>query len=151
MLHSCGHHSIDEHFEGKSQEIRQIFDALVRAVRRFGRVHVYAQKTRIVFQTRGRFVAITPRKRHLGGHIWLKRPRSHPLVFRIESLLDRDFVHHFRLTHVEEVDESFCDLIREAYSVGSQDFDEGCEAPSLFRAVGIIHANEGRPRRTART
>jgi hypothetical protein len=123
MSHSCGHHTIDEHFVGKTPEIRHIFEALVRAVRRFGRVHVYAQKSRIVFQTRGRFVAITPRKHYLGGHIWLKRPRSHPLVFRIESLLDRDFGHNFRLTHGEDLDESFCDLLREAYSVGSQVFD----------------------------
>jgi hypothetical protein len=123
MSHSCGHHSIDEHFVGKPPEIRQIFEALVCAVHRFGRVQVYAQKTRIVFQTRGRFVAITPRKHHLGGHIWLKRRRAHPLVYRIESLLDRDFVHNFRLVHVEDLDEGFCDLLREAYSVGSQGFE----------------------------
>jgi uncharacterized protein DUF5655 len=123
MSHSCGHHSIDEHFVGKPPEIREIFEAMVRAVHRFGRVHVYAQKSRIVFQTRGRFVAITPRKHHLGGHIWLKRRQAHPLVYRIESLLDRDFVHNFRLVHVEDLDEGFCDLLREAYSVGSQDFE----------------------------
>ena len=122
MSHSCGRYSIDEHFVDKPSEIRDIFDALLRVVRRFGRVHVYAQKSRIVFQTRGRFVSITPRKSHLGGHIWLKRPRTHPLVFRIESLLDRDFVHNFRLTKRDDLDESFCDLLREAYSVGSQAF-----------------------------
>ena len=127
MSHSCGHHSIDEHFVGKPPEIRQIFDALVSAVRRFGQVHVYAQKTRIVFQTRGRFVAITPRKSHLGGHIWLKRRRDHPLFFRIESLLDRDFVHNFRLAHVQDIDEGFRDLLSEAYSVGSQEFDAAGE------------------------
>jgi hypothetical protein len=128
MPHSCGHHSIEEHFADKPSEIREIFDALVLAVRRFGRVHVYAQKSRIVFQTRGRFVSITPRKSHLGGHIWLKRPRTHPLVFRIESLLDRDFVHNFRLTGRNDLDESFCDLLREAYAVGSQDFRNGGES-----------------------
>lgn len=68
-------------------------------------------------------MAITPRKHHLGGHIWLKRRRAHPLVYRIESLLDRDFVHNFRLAHVGDLDEDFCDLLREAYSVGSQNFD----------------------------
>ena len=123
MSHSCGHLTIDEHFEGKSPQIRELFEDLARAVRRFGRVHVYAQKTRIVFQTRGRFVAVTPRKSHLGGHIWLKRPRPHPLVHRIDNLLDRDFVHNFRLTRREELDEGFCDLLREAYSVGKQEFD----------------------------
>ena len=123
MSHSCGHHAIDQHFEGKSPEIRKLFEALVRAVRRFGRVHVYAQKTRIVFQTRGRFVAVIPRKHHLGGHIWLKRPRSHPLVYRIDPLLGRDFVHNFRLTRRADLDADFCDLLREAYSVGAQEFD----------------------------
>ena len=128
MSHSCGHHTIDEHFEGKSPQIRELFEALVRAVRRCGRVHIYAQKTRIVFQTRGRFVAVTPRKHHLGGHIWLKRPRVHQLVHRIDPLLDRDFVHNFRLTRCEELDEGFCALLREAYAVGKQEFEERGES-----------------------
>jgi hypothetical protein len=123
MSHSCGHHTIEEHFEDKSPHIRELFEALVRVVRRLGPVHVYAQKTRIVFQTRGRFVSVTPRKRYLGGHIWLKRPRTHPLVHRIDSLLDRDFVHNFRLTRIEDMDESFCELLREGYLVGEQEFD----------------------------
>ena len=123
MSHSCGQHTIDEHFEGKSPQIREIFETLVLAVRAVGPVHIYAQKTRIVFQNRGRFVAVTPRKSHLGGHIWLKRRRSHPLIHRIDALLDRDFVHNFRLTQREDVDERFCDLLREAYSVGEQEFD----------------------------
>jgi len=122
MSHSCGHHTIEEHFAGKRPEIRDVFDALVRQVRKIGPVHVYAQKTRIVFQTRGRFVAVTPRKSHLGGHLWLKRSRPHPLIHRIDDL-GRDFVHNFRLTRREELDDGFCDLLREAYLVGKQDFD----------------------------
>jgi hypothetical protein len=45
------------------------------------------------------------------------------LIHRIDALLDRDFVHNFRLTRSEDVDERFCDLLREAYSVGEQEFD----------------------------
>jgi hypothetical protein len=122
MSHSCGHHTIDEHFEGKAVEIRRLFAALSRAVRRCGKVHVYAQKSRIVFQTRGRFVAVTPRKQYLGGHIWLKRRRTHPCIHRVDSLLDRDFVHNFRITTIQDLDEEFCDLLREAYAVGGQEF-----------------------------
>jgi len=121
MSHSCGAHTIEEHFHDKSPEIRELFDALVVAVRNIGPVHVYAQKTRIVFQTRGRFVAVIPRKSHLGGHLWLKRSRYHPLFHRIDPL-GRDFVHNFRLMRREDLDQSFCDLLREAYSVGSQEF-----------------------------
>jgi predicted RNA-binding Zn-ribbon protein involved in translation (DUF1610 family) len=122
MSHSCGRHTIEEHFNNKSPVIRGVFDELVRAVRRIGPVHIYAQKTRIVFQTRGRFVAVTPRKSHLGGHLWLKRPRSHPLIHRIDRL-GRDFVHNFRLKFLEDLDTSFCDLLGEAYAVGNQEFD----------------------------
>jgi hypothetical protein len=119
--HSCGHHTIDEHFQGKSPGVRALFDALLDAARERGPVHAYAQKTRIVFQTRARFVAVSPRRRHLAGHLWLKRPRPHRRVYRIEPLLDRDFVHHFRLTSTADLDESFRDLLREAYDVGSQE------------------------------
>lgn len=92
----------------------------MQAVRRVGRVHAYAQKTRIVLQTRARFVA-TPRRAYLGGHIWLKRRRPYPLVHRIDALLSRDFVHNFRIARREEMDEPFCELLGEAYSVGRQE------------------------------
>jgi len=123
MSHSCGSHSIDEHFADKPPEVRRLFDMLLREARRSGPVHVYAQKTRIVFQTRGRFVAITPRRQYLGGHLWLKRRRGHPIIHRIESLADRDFIHNFRLQRAEEIDDEFRDLLREAYLVGQQEFD----------------------------
>jgi hypothetical protein len=121
MSHSCGHYSIDRHFLGCDAHVRELFDALLEAVRAIGPVHAYAQKTRIVFQTRGRFVSITPRKHHLAGHLWLKRRRRHPLVHRIESLLDRDFVHSFRITAASQIDPAFRRLLAEAYSVGSQE------------------------------
>jgi hypothetical protein len=121
MSHSCGHYTIEAHFEGTDACVREIFDALLAAARAVGPVHVCAQKSRIVFQTRCRFVAITPRKRHLAGHLWLKRPRPHPRVHRIESLRDRDFVHNFRLTSAGQIDGGFRELLEEAYTVGSQE------------------------------
>jgi len=44
------------------------------------------------------------------------------LIHRIDDL-GRDFVHNFRITQREELDASFYDLLREAYSVGKQEFD----------------------------
>ena len=123
MSHSCGRHSIEGHFVGKDPAVRDVFEALLREARRFGPVNVYAQKTRIVFQTRARFVSITPRQRTLAGHLWLKRRREHPAIHRVEALLDRDFIHNFRLTSAADLDAAFRDLLREAYDVGSQRFE----------------------------
>jgi hypothetical protein len=125
MSHSCGAFTIDSHFQDKDPIVRELFEALVAAARRFGDVHVYAQKTRIVFQTRGRFVSLTPRKSSMAGHLWLKKKRSHPTIHRIESLADRDFVHNFRLERLDQIDRAFRELMKEAYAVGSQDFRSG--------------------------
>jgi hypothetical protein len=122
MSHSCGEHRIDDHFRGKDTSVRHLFDSLLAATRRFGELHVYAQKTRIVFQNRGRFVSVTPRRHFLAGHIWLKRRRAHPTIYRIESLLDKDFVHNFRIHDDGEIDDAFCDLLEEGYAVGNQEF-----------------------------
>jgi hypothetical protein len=39
----------------------------------------------------------------------------------IESILDRDFTHSFRLTDASQLDDELMALVREAYAVGSQD------------------------------
>lgn len=121
MSHSCGTHTIDEHFVGKKPAVRETFDALVDAATSFGPVHVYAQKTRIVFQTRSRFVAVMPRKNYLSGHLWLKARQSHPLVHNIVSLRDRDFLHNFRLATPTQIDSTFRDLLHQAFLVGCQE------------------------------
>ena len=101
--HSCGNYSLDAHFSGKEPTVRQIFDALVEQVEQFGPVTVYAQKTRIVFQVRTRFVAIFTRKRWLIVQIRLKRQAEHPLLQRVERYTYRDFGHLIRLQQPEEV------------------------------------------------
>lgn len=119
-FHSCGIFSIDDHFAGKDLIVHHIFDALKTAVERFGPVTVYAQKTRIVFQVRTRFVAVVPRKKWLTGHIWLKKESSHPRIYRIEMFTFRDFGHQFRLHTPDDIDDAFTKLLHEAYALASR-------------------------------
>jgi hypothetical protein len=104
---------------GKELVVRQIFEGLTAAVEQFGSVTVYAQKTRIVFQVRTRFVAVMPRKQWLTGQFWLKRQAEHPRIYRVEMFIYRDFGHMFRLHKPEDMDESFLKLLHEAYALGS--------------------------------
>lgn len=120
MWHSCGRYRISDHFAGADAIVRKLYREIRKVIVAFGGVTAYAQKTRIVFQTRGRFVALFPRKRWLDGHVWLKRKAIDPRFNRIESLADRDFVHHFRLTDPVQIDAVFVSYLREAYDVGSQ-------------------------------
>jgi hypothetical protein len=120
MSHSCGVHDLEEHFRGKPPEVRRLFDTLVDAVRAFGPFKVEAQKTRIVFQVRVRFVAAVPQKTGLRGHFWLTRPAPGAPVTRIEKLPPRNYVHHFRIKGPDEIDASLRERLGEAYGVGEQ-------------------------------
>ena len=98
----------------------KIFNRYLAPVKKCGPVTVYAQKTRIIFQVRGRFAGAVIKKNWVEGGVWLKRKAEHPRFFRIESPTPRDHIHRFRLVKLEDIDEELAAFIREAYAVGHQ-------------------------------
>jgi Domain of unknown function (DUF5655) len=118
LWHSCSRHRVTEHFTGKDPIVKSLFRELRRRIQSFGTVTVYAQKTRIVFQVQVRFVSVQARKHWLDGTIWLTQSYSNPNVRRIEILMPRAHLHHFRLSDVSQIDENFVALLRESYLVG---------------------------------
>jgi len=120
LWHSCSQVDLDDHFVDKDPLARALFDDLAAAIQSFGPVEIYAQKTRIVFTVRVRFVAVTPKKHWLDGHVWLKRRADSPHFRRVELLPPTNYIHHFRLTGSPQLDPEFIALLRESYAVGCQ-------------------------------
>jgi hypothetical protein len=118
--HSCGRHDLKTHFDGKPAEVRAIFDAVLKAIRRNGPVTVLPEKTRIAFHVRMSFAQLTPRVRWVEGHVVLARRLEHPRFRRIDTISPRNHVHHFRLSSLSDVDEAVKDWLTEAYAVGQQ-------------------------------
>jgi hypothetical protein len=118
--HFCGRHDLETHFEGKPAEIRAIFDAVLKAIRRCGTVTVLPEKTRIAFQVRMSFAQLTPRLRWVDGHVVLARRMEHRRIRRIDTISPRNHVHHFRLSSLSEVDGEVAGWLAEAYEVGQQ-------------------------------
>jgi Domain of unknown function (DUF5655) len=108
------------HFEGKPPEVRAIYDAVLKAVRRCGPVKVLPEKTRIAFQVRMSFAQLTTRSKWVDGHVVLARRFEQPRFRKIESISARNHVHHFRLMSAAEVDEEVEEWLMEAYAVGEQ-------------------------------
>ena len=86
-----------------------------------GPATVYAQKTRIVFQTRARFAGVIVRKNRIEVGLWLKRRREHERLYRIEFYPPSDYVHRIRLAHLSEIDRGLASFVKEAYKVGRQE------------------------------
>ena len=118
--HACGRWTLDRHFEGRSEVVREIYDRFLAMLERFGPVTVLPEKTRIAFQGRMSFAQLTVRREWALGHLVLARRVNDPLFTKVESFSPRNHAHHFRLDAPEQVDalESFA---REAYAVGRQE------------------------------
>lgn len=120
QTHTCSSHTLDEHFAEKGPAVRQLFDALLASLKRCGPVKVLPEKTRIAFQVRMSFAAVSVRRTYLVGHFVFARRVEHPRFRRVESFSPRNHLHAFRLDSVDDLDAQFSRWAREAYAVGEQ-------------------------------
>jgi hypothetical protein len=118
--HACGRYELADHFTGRDPEVVRTYEALLRAARRNGPVTVLPEKTRIAFQVRMSFAALTLKKHWLDGHVVLARRLDSPRFKRVYEVSPRNQVHEFRLSSAAEVDAEVAAWLREAYAVGQQ-------------------------------
>jgi len=111
---------LQSHFSGKSEDVRELFDALTAMIRKCGRVKVLPEKTRIAFQVRMTFIAVQVRRNYLIGHFVFARRVESPRFVRVETFSPRNHLHAFRLDILEDLDDEFAGWVREAYAVGEQ-------------------------------
>src|SRR5215475_15516888 len=105
--HFCGNHDLQHHFEGKAKDVREIYEAFLKAIRRCGPVTVLPEKTRIAFQVRMSFAQLTTRSKWVDGHVVLARRFEHPRFRKIETISPRNHVHSFRITSRRDIDAEF--------------------------------------------
>jgi hypothetical protein len=120
QYHSCGRHSLEEHFAGREPKVIATFNKLLATAERSGPLTVLPEKTRIAFQVRMSFAAFTLRRRWVDGHVVLARRLDSPRFRSIEVISPRNQVHAFRLREPSEVDAEVARWLAEAYSVGEQ-------------------------------
>ena len=118
--HSCGRYRLEDHFENKEPNVRELYNLLFETLKQFGPVKAFPAKTRIVFQAEVQFAAAMPRKRWLDGYLWLRRQATHPRIYKLEMGIFRDYGHLFRLKRPDDLDEEFVSLFQEAYILGCE-------------------------------
>jgi hypothetical protein len=91
-----------------------------KLVKRCGPVLVVPEKTRIAFQVRMSFAAVSLRRDRIVGHVVLARRLETSRFTKIESISPRNHVHSFRFYSREELDREVLAWLREAYRVGQQ-------------------------------
>ena len=113
--------SVEDFLKGKGARGRELFTALTNAALSVGDVTFAPAKTRVGLQARMIFASINRLSdERLDAHVVLARRLEHRRFFKIESISPRNHVHHFRISHVDDVDDEVIGWLREAYAVGEQ-------------------------------
>jgi len=122
--HSCGSFESGALFAHCDPKVRQLFDEFLKVVEECGPVTVIPQKSRIAFQARMRFAAVTPQSKSLRGHLVLAEPCASSCFAKVETLSPRNHIHVFRLESCSDLGNEFRYWVREAYKVGCQEHRE---------------------------
>ncbi len=127
--HSCGDYSVEGFLEGKPDRLVDLFHDFIREYRKIGELTLHPVKTRIALLSKVRFASVNKiGKDCLVGHLVLTRRANHKSLFtKIDNLNDRFYVHHFRLSHMNEIDEIFIGYMREAYDYGERKHLKGAK------------------------
>jgi hypothetical protein len=119
--HSCQIHTVAEHLADRPAEVVALYKAFAAMVRRCGPVTVTAAKTRIAFQARMIFSAVSLTNSALRAQVVLARRLEHPRFHKVESFSPRNHLHQFVITARAQLDETVQAWLDEAYKVGRQE------------------------------
>src|SRR5215469_14311343 len=118
--HFCSRITLREHLAGKTPRAVSLFREFAELVKRCGRVRVVPEKTRIAFQVRMSFAAVSLRRDRIVGHVVLARRLENTRFTKVETISHRNHVHYFCFTSRAQMDKEVLSWLREAYRVGQQ-------------------------------
>jgi RimJ/RimL family protein N-acetyltransferase len=120
QTHACGRFDLRRHLEDRSPEVVGTFERFRDEVLRCGPAAVLPERTRVAFQTRMSFAAVSLRTRWLDGHVVLAKHLRSKRFRDVQTISPRNVVHSFRFERPEEVDDEVSSWIAQAYLVGLQ-------------------------------
>jgi Domain of unknown function (DUF5655) len=111
--------SVEDHLRGKPPATVELYRRFVELVRACGPFEYAVSKTAITFKgSRRGFAGAKPTARSLDGYLDLQRRVEDPRIRRAAPYTRRLFVHQFRISAPDELDDEFAGWVREAYRVG---------------------------------
>src|SRR4051812_7144985 len=117
MSEAADEHTVDDHFAGKDDVVREVYDRLLSVLREIGPVAEEAKKTSIHLVRSSALAGVETRK----GYLLLNLKADHrvegPRVAKAEQLSARRFHFKVKLSRPEEVDAELEGWLRQAYDL----------------------------------
>jgi hypothetical protein len=122
LAHSCVRTSLAAFLREKPRGGVRLFRRLVAEARKLGPVTLHPVKTRVALMVEVRFAAVYRfGEDAIDGHLWLKQRVDSGKFRKIEDLLGKDFIHHFRMEAPAFLDDEFRRYLAMAYAIGRRE------------------------------
>jgi Domain of unknown function (DUF5655) len=111
--------TVEEHLRGKPAVVVELYERFVELIQACGPFDYAVSKTAITFKgSRRGFAGAKPKAGSLDGYLDLQRRVEDLRIRRAGAYTKRLFVHQFRVSAPEQLDDEFAAWVREAYQVG---------------------------------
>jgi hypothetical protein len=111
--------TVDEHFVGKSDGLRDLYDRLVALAEKLGPVAQDPKKTSIHLNRKTAFAGVAVRKEYLVLTIKADRPFDSPRVFKSEKTSAKRFHHEVKLARPKDLNAELKGWLKEAYELSA--------------------------------
>ena len=117
---SGGAWTVEDHLAGKPDDVVALYERFIGLVQECGPFSYRVTKTAITLKgSRRGFAGAKPTKRSLDGYLDLQRELRDLRIKRASPYTKRLFVHQFRVTSLDQLDDEFAGWLGEAYDVGA--------------------------------
>ena len=109
--------SMDSHFSGKEPSVRAMYDHLLLALRKFGKVVEEPKKTSIHLVNVTAFAGVQTRATYILLNIKADHKIDSPRIHKAEQVSARRFHHRVKISSLGEIDNELIGWLHEAYAM----------------------------------
>lgn len=111
--------TVENHFSSKDPIVREIYDSVLKAIRKFGSVLEEPKKTSIHLVNSSALAGVATRKDSLILTVKSDRKLASPRIHKSEQVSASRYHHEVKLRSPAEVDDQLIDWLRDAYKLSS--------------------------------
>ncbi len=111
--------TVDDHFMGKSPDLRKLYDRLVTLTERLGRVEQDPKKTSIHLNRKTAFAGVALRKEYIVLTIKSDRPIISSRIVKSEQTSAKRFHHEVKLMKLKDLDAELKGWLQAAYELSA--------------------------------
>ena len=110
-------HSIQEHFDGKSAHVREIYSSVLAACREFGPVEEDPKKTSIHLNRKSAFAGVATQRDSLILTVKSASQIVDPRIRKSEQASARRWYNYIKVSAPDEVDRPLIRWLRDSYEI----------------------------------